>query len=450
MLAPVESPSRRSLHDMPHPGLRGTRSNRMGWHERWLLISVAVWVLIGAGSGHAGGFYNRGQSVTALGSAFAGSAVLIDDVSTIFFNPAGLTTLNGAQFAAQANLFLQDLRLSNSGSILADGTAVTGSNGGNPFDPIGVPAFYAAYPVIDRRLWVGFGLSAPFGLGEQYRDGWFGRYSSIEADLRVLNATPTVAWAVTNWLSLGFGLDIQRSAATLSNAVLLAPGAEAFAEVKADVWDLGWNAGILIRPWPGARLGASFRSGINRDLKGSVRTTVAGATQAVEPVQLRIDTPDIMTVSFGQQLTDRLTLLAGVEWSGWSTFEDVRVRRVGGPDAVTEHHYRNTFALSVGGQYEVTDAWTLRAGFLFDRTPTVDAFRETAVPEGNRYALAGGVTYRVSPSLTIDAAIAHFFMDTATIDVRRPTLDPTVPFANIKAKADWNITVLSAGIRYKF
>jgi long-chain fatty acid transport protein len=40
---------------------------------------------------------------------------------------------------------------------------------------------------------------------------------------------------------------------------------------------------------------------------------------------------------------------------------------------------------NIGTNYQWNDDLTLRAGFQFDQTPTVDAFRNTSLPDGNRY-----------------------------------------------------------------
>lgn len=52
---------------------------------------------------YASGFAIIEQSVTGLGRAFAGSAAVAEDASTIFFNPAGLTYLKHSEVDVALN-----------------------------------------------------------------------------------------------------------------------------------------------------------------------------------------------------------------------------------------------------------------------------------------------------------------------------------------------------------
>lgn len=59
--------------------------------------------------------YIQEQSVKGLGAAFSGSTTSIDDASTVYFNPAGMTKLEGAQVNAGVN-FISRAELDDTGS----------------------------------------------------------------------------------------------------------------------------------------------------------------------------------------------------------------------------------------------------------------------------------------------------------------------------------------------
>ena len=46
---------------------------------------------------HAAGFYIQEQSVSGLGSAFAGQGAIARDASVLHYNPAAITQLDGRQ-----------------------------------------------------------------------------------------------------------------------------------------------------------------------------------------------------------------------------------------------------------------------------------------------------------------------------------------------------------------
>ena len=57
----------------------------------------------------------------------------------------------------------------------------------------------------------------------------------------------------------------------------------------------------------------------------------------------------------------------------------------------------------------VNAAWTLRAGVGFDESPVVDAFRDTGVPDKDRYMVGVGFGYNITPSVQLDVGYAHYF-----------------------------------------
>ena len=100
------------------------------------LLSLASLAILGTAlspaTSNAAGFYIQEQSVSGLGSAFSGSVTNIEDPSTVYFNPAGMTKLNGIQVQAAAHALLPSADLTDTGSTLG-GAAITGGDGGNPY-----------------------------------------------------------------------------------------------------------------------------------------------------------------------------------------------------------------------------------------------------------------------------------------------------------------------------
>src|SRR5918996_1055241 len=92
------------------------------------------------------------------------------DPSTFSPTPAGMTQLSGPQVQVGSSLLIPRGEVEDRGSTArAPGTGgavvpITGSQTGHPFDPAIMPHAYAALPLADGRLWLGLGVSAPFGL----------------------------------------------------------------------------------------------------------------------------------------------------------------------------------------------------------------------------------------------------------------------------------------------
>jgi long-chain fatty acid transport protein len=421
---------------------------------RPVAITSALALLGGVQTADAAGFYIKEQSVTGLGRAFAGESAMSEDASTIFFNPAGMTRLQGPEATAGVHLLVPRADLENRGSSLSVQTPagprtlpIGGSDGGNPYDPTPVPNAYFAYPVMDRDLWVGLGVSAPFGLANKYNADWFGRYDSIETDLLTIDIAPSVAYKVLDWVSIGGGIDIQYADAKLTSAVFTGTPTDAIFDVEGNDWAVGYNVGILLEPLPTTRVGIHYRSRIDHTLEGDVKLNQGSRSLSNRPGTADLDLPDIIAVGFAHDVTPALTVMAEYNWYGWSSFKEIRVKQAGQGDQVVTQNYQDTFSVAVGAQYKLNDQWTVRSGFQYDETPTVDGFRSTRTPDGDRYWLSAGLSYDVSDNFTVDVAYTHVFIADADINTSRTTGGVTT---NTRASAEGSVDIFAAALRYKF
>ena len=160
----------------------------------------------------AAGFYIQEQSVSGQGAAFAGAGADARDASIIFYNPAGITALQRTTASIETSLIIPRASFSNLGSTagLTAGAqgAYAGNDGGNPFSPTAVPAFYAALPVdTEKRYWMGLKVTSSFGLSNKYGTGWFGRYDSTSSNLQDIDISPVFAAKLDNHLSVGGGVN---------------------------------------------------------------------------------------------------------------------------------------------------------------------------------------------------------------------------------------------------
>jgi long-chain fatty acid transport protein len=437
---------------------------------RILGISIGISICLAPSHPWAGGFFVPQQTITGIGRAFAGDAAGIDDPSTIFSNPAGMTRLGDAQVSVGVSLIKPTISFKDNGSSAAmPGTLglpviYGGNNGGDPGSWTPVPNLYAAMPTSNKDLWFGIGVTAPFGLGIEYDPGWFGRYDSIETQLLTIDAAPSVAYKINNFISVGAGLDLQYANATLSNALPdpLNPGGptpatDGLVTLKENGFAVGYNLGVLFQPTATTRVGLSYRSGITQNLSGDA--TIQGLSgplagqNGVFGVSTKLNLPAIASLAVSQKVTSKLTLLGEVQWFDWSTFQELRFQFDDGrPDVVLPQNYRDSYTVAVGAEYKVTDDVTMRTGFQFDQTPTVDSDRNTNLPDGNRYWITLGADWRISDRSSLDAAYAHVFFENGDVNVTRTFYDgtPLASTVNVNGQAQTSVDTVSLNFRYKF
>ncbi|MGZ9108344.1 MAG: OmpP1/FadL family transporter [Micavibrio sp.] len=388
---------------------------------RFALLSATALIAMSA-QAYAAGFYIQEQSVTGLGSAFSGAVTNLEDPSTIFFNPAGMTKLEGMQAQAGVHLLIPDSDVSDTGSTAPAGITTLGGSSDNPYDPTPVPNGFISYQISDS-LWAGLGVTAPFGLGSEYDEDWFGRFDSTKTELKVIDIQPTLAYKINDMFSIGVGANIQHADADLRNRVVLGALTEGNSQLTGDDWGYGYSFGIQIKPMEAATIGLNYKSEVHQNLDGRIRvTTLAGATVGAvsSDGSAKLTTPDQATIGLAHKITERLTLQGQATWFGWNNFENITAIRASGAVASTVvQNYQTTWAYAVGAEYVANDAWTLRGGLQFDETPTTDEYRTSRTPDGDRTWASLGATYGWNDRLDIGMAATYIHIEDEEINIAR-------------------------------
>jgi long-chain fatty acid transport protein len=446
--------------------------------SRGLAAAAFACVTLGTvGAAQATGFFINQQSVSGLGRADAGDAAAAQDASTVFYNPAGITELwhdadpsRDTILQSGTHIIIPQSHLSNGGS-----TATTPGSGGIPVSYPGSDAIdpgrtspvgnaYIVHRLLDGAAYVGLGITSPFGLSGEYQSDWFGRYDNLKATLQTLNIGPVVAVPINSYLSVGGGIDIQYEKSVLSLAIPnpLAPGGPSTAtdghfDVRGDAWAVGYNIGILVKPTPDLRFGVHYRSAIEHTLTGTATTsgfsgplsalnTSAGAS-AVSKL------PNFVTSGAVYEINPALSLFGETSWYGWSRLGSTSIQFTNGnPPLTVPGGFRDTYALGIGAEYRWNEELTLRTGARFDRTPTVDQFRNTSFADANRYWLAGGATYKLSEAASIDFAFVHVIENATHVDITRTSFDGSAlaSSVNIRANVHSSVTTVSGAFNYRF
>lgn len=138
------------------------------------------------------------------------------------------------------------------------------------------------------------------------------------------------------------------------------------------------------------------------------------------PATAVLDLPGFVTIDYLHQFSDRFSLGSSAQWTHWSKFRALtlvsdRIQMLSLP-----MNYRNAWTLSLGGDYRLSDQWTLRGGVAWDQTPTTTATRDPRVPDNNRRILSVGMGYRPTQRLTFDVAYSHQFLTDAAIHNTAP------------------------------
>lgn len=454
-------------------------------------IATAVTAAIAVpGKTFAAGFALLEQSGSRLGSAFAGTTVVTEDASVMFYNPAGLAKLEGTQLAAVVSGIALSSEFNNRNSQPAFGHAL-GTEGGDAGDWNAVPSVYFAIPINDD-LSFGFGFNVPFGLKLEYSADWIGRFQAINSEIQTYNFNPALAWEINDVVTIGIGANYQRIQAELTNDVnytaVIAQGAQQLAEagqldaalvpgiiaanagleggtrVRGDDSTWGFNIGVLFQLSPDTRLGLAYRSTSDYEVEGSVRFDPVTATDpfgvgqgilnaaaagrlAPGPISVDLELPDTATASLSHRI-GRIELLADIAWTGWSSVQELRIVRSGGEVlSVTPEEWDDTWRFAVGASYEMSDSLKLRAGLAYDETPVPDSTRTARLPDTERTWVAIGAQWKLSDAFTLDAGYAHLFSDDVPLDQDQDSI-PTYGLLNGEQESAVDIVSVQATYRF--
>ena len=449
-----------------------------------LIRSLVLAALATGASSQAGasGFALIENNASGQGNAYAGAAAVAEDASTIWFNPAGMMSLEKDHVVVVGHFISPESSFTNGGST---GAAVLGSQPlTGPNDDGGFNALVANFYYVrklDENMKFGFGMTTPYGLATRYDDNWVGRYHSIETDLKTINFNPSIAYKIDEDLSIGGGINIMLADviftsavdfgalcyAALNPATCTSLGAapqqtDGFADLNADNFDklaLGFNLGLMYDIDNDTRLGVAYRSEVTIDVKGTADFTVPSATSFLLSSGLFVDSdinasvtlPQSLSVSVAHDMTD-LTLLADITWTGWSSFDELRIKydNVNQPDSVTTESWENTLRYSLGADYKYSDALTLRAGWAYDETPIPDGERRTArVPGNDRRWISFGGTYIIDTVFTVDIGYSHLFISDTIINNTFESSIPTLA-STLTGTYEASVDILSAQLRWNY
>lgn len=399
---------------------------------------------------HSAGFSLIEQNASGMGNAFAGAAAVAEDASTIWFNPAGLTRLEGHQVLVAGHVISPTIKFKDGGTSIA-GLSQSGDNGGNAADLAVVPNLYFSMS-LSERLKLGVGLNVPFGLLTDYDANFVGRFQGLKSEIKTVNLNPTIAYKISEVVSIGGGLNYQKVEAELTartppSSTTVANG---FSMLEADDTQFGFNIGALFNLGEDMRLGVSYRSAMAYEVEGTATSlTSTGAVLGSRAIKADVELPAIAALSIVQTYSPEWDLLGDVTWTKWSSIQSVDIRdaNTGGAVQSLQLRLKDAWRLSLGVNYRPNDQWVVKGGIAWDQAPVQDEHRTVRLPDTDRYWLSLGAKYRLSKTASIDAGYVHIFGANAPID---QNLGNTAGFGRVIGEYDLSVDILSVQASFAF
>lgn len=337
----------------------------------------------------AGGFQinEHGAKAMGLGGAFTAIA---NDASAIYWNNAGMTQLSGTNFLLGTAL------IAPNSEFRGVDPAVTNSY---MKSDVFFPSHLFITHSVNESFAVGIGLTTPFGLGTEWSSGWVGRYLALKTKLETFWIPVTLAYAITDNLSIGASFVYSFADVTITRNSSLTPfEGDAYVDLQGDdSFAYGYTFGIMYKPIEIVSIGASFRSEVEYEFEGTATTT--GPEQLMEigalpngPITADLTTPMNIVGGIAVQVIPQLRLSADYQWVGWSSYDTLAVNFVDTPDdnVASPRLYKNSFIVRFGVQYDISDQVSLLGGVYYDQMPVDPQYVNPSLPDTDRLGLSIG------------------------------------------------------------
>lgn len=355
---------------------------------------------------HGEGFRNPPPGAFNLGRA-GGRIAHVDDSSAVAQNPANLVDLEKPEVQFTPSVVY----------IKVDYESPSGDKASteNPWKIL--PNLFAGMPFYDNNLALGFGITTPYGLANEWAtdtsafqdpmdpNSW--RYHAAHyAALTTINFRPAVAVRAGDYFSLGAGLDVMWSKLSLRQnypwAMVTSDPSTPDGSLEADSTGagVGANFGLTVNLPARQRFAVTVQTPIRIDYSGDA--TVSDVPAALGGGKIRRDFathikyPLIVSAGYGIQLTDTIRLETDVEWLQFSSFKSLPLEISGTPlgtPAAVPQNWNDTFTIGIGGDWKFAPNWVFRAGYRFYESPVPDSTFSPTIPDANQNVFTFGLGY---------------------------------------------------------
>lgn len=330
---------------------------------------------------------------TARGEAFAATA---DNASAVYYNPAGLTQIEGQQ--VRGGVYGLNLNVSYE--------SPSGGEYENQKDYHAIPQFFYACGPSKYPIAFGLGLYSPYGLSSVWPDDTGFRSIATRGRLAYWTLNPVIAWKINDQFSIAAGPTFNYAEIDLRQGILPFAGGSDVFRFDADAWDPGFTAGLLWKAHPKLQFGISYRSETKMDFDGST-DLVSPLGSVTRPAQAAFPFPQNVVVGVSYRPTDDWNLEFNVDWTDWSRLKTVTISQTPIPglptDAPLVLNWESSFYYEFGLTRYLPHGWSISGGYIFNENSVPDANYTPLVADLDRHFLSIGTGHH-GKHLDIDVA----------------------------------------------
>ena len=403
------------------------------------------------------------QGASGLGQANAVVAHTTGP-SSLYFNPALINDVPGRQIEVGTTAIYSDRDI--------DYTGGGSENGDSAWN---FPStFYYTHQANDKFT-SGLGIFFPFGLSNEWDDGYAGRYIGTSGEMLTMNINPAVSYRLTDRLSVAVGLDFvyldTEIKANINQGALIDPSLNGLVDIRqkfsGDGWGSGYNLGVLLKATDRISIGAAYRSKVKIDVEGDMSLDGVGADPTLQflfqegNAESDIELPAQFTIGVATQITDALLIEVGARWEDWDVNDKQTLDLqnpilpifTDGKSIVQDRDWHSTWSYNVGVNYKLNDKVALNCGYLYGENAVPSSTFEPIIPDSDAHLFTVGADLK-KDAWTLSAALGYEYHEERTKNngVGDPIGSMAAGFPVGTANGDYNtdIYLFALSVGYAF
>ena len=326
---------------------------------------------------------------TSRGEAFTATA---DNPSAIYYNPAGITQLDGTR--AQYGVY----------AITLDASVNPAQNHAKDLDTNfeyqAAPQFYLTYKSPTAPVALGLGIYAPFGFGLEYGDDTPFRTLAQKGRIQYLSINPVFAIEITKTLSLAVGGSINHGRVKLARGIVTAGDEFQF---RGDGVGYGFNAGLLWKPHPMHSFGLNYRSATSIDFSGHSRVRIPSFTvptpfgpfkvpefDSENDADLNYHFPQTIIAGYSFRPTPDWNFEFDLDWTDWDSLNTLTLHQSSGKIAIP-FNWESSFLYEFGATRYLPHGFSVSAGYVYSENSVPNESFNPLIPDSNRQIISAGI-----------------------------------------------------------
>ncbi|MFH1477107.1 MAG: outer membrane protein transport protein [Verrucomicrobiota bacterium] len=336
-------------------------------------VVVVIFALISGTHVFAGALSTSGQGSrpVSMGGAFTAVA---DDGACIYYNPAGMSQINGTDIEVGMSLILPKIKYEMQNGAVQESTKAAFG-----------PSLFFTHAFTDKFN-AGLGIYSPYAREANFGDDLANGFLSQNSKMVRTDFSPVVSYQLFEQISAGIGLI--GSYGVIDQSIPAGPTLRI--NDKSDGFGLGGIAGLLWKINEYIKVGGTYRSRMTVNQHGDRKMEQDGAA-ITSDASTDVHYPSSLGMGIAIMPIEKLTLALDGDWYEWSYMKTITTKTDLWPDSTAVLNTDNSWDIRIGGEYKLPKDWAVRAGYAYIQGAIPNTTIMPCKPDANAHELDIGI-----------------------------------------------------------